>query len=111
MLWPLFLTCVECRDTGTALTGIRPRTRFDARFRATTVNAAGSAEARGLLYMAHPLSERTSMVAPLAAYVVALGTMLFAGLSALTLITVVKHLDLPERTAEPPVRVQEKIAV
>ena len=51
------------------------------------------------------------MVAPVAAYVVALGTMLFAGLSALTLITVVKHLDLPERTAEPPVRVQEKIAV
>ena len=51
------------------------------------------------------------MVAPVAAYLVAFGTMLFAGLSALTLITVVKHLDPPERTAEPPVRFQEQIAV
>ena len=31
------------------------------------------------------------MVAPVAAYVVAIGTMLFAGLSALTLTTVVKR--------------------
>ena len=51
------------------------------------------------------------MVAPIAAYVVAIGTMLFAGLSALTLITVVKHLDPPERAAAPPTRVPEKIAV
>ena len=46
-----------------------------------------------------------------AAYVVAFGAMLFAGLSALTLIAAVKHLDPPERTSEPPVRVPEKIAV
>ena len=39
------------------------------------------------------------MVAPLAAYMVAIGTMLFSGLTALTLITVVRHLDPPERTA------------
>jgi hypothetical protein len=51
------------------------------------------------------------MVAPIAAYVVALGTMVFAGLSALTLITIVKHLDPPERAAEPTVRVLQKIAV
>ena len=51
------------------------------------------------------------MVAPIAAYAVALGTMLFAGLSALTLITVVKHLDPPERAAAPPVRVPEPVAV
>jgi hypothetical protein len=51
------------------------------------------------------------MAAPLAAYVVAFGTMLFAGLSALTLITVVKHLDPPGRATEPPVRIPEKIAV
>ena len=37
------------------------------------------------------------MVAPVAAYVIAIGTMLFAGVSALTLIAVVKHLDPPER--------------
>jgi hypothetical protein len=46
-----------------------------------------------------------------AAYVVAVGAMLFAGLSAFTLITTVKHLDPPERAAEPSVRVPEKIAV
>jgi hypothetical protein len=51
------------------------------------------------------------MAAPVAAYLVALGTMLFAGLSALTLITVVKHLEPPERAAEPPVQVPERIAV
>jgi hypothetical protein len=51
------------------------------------------------------------MVAPIAAYVVALGTMLLAGLSALTLITIAKHLDPSERAAEPPVRVPQKIAV
>jgi hypothetical protein len=51
------------------------------------------------------------MVAPVAAYLVAIGTMLFAGISALTLITVVKHLDPPERTAVPPIQVLEKIAV
>lgn len=51
------------------------------------------------------------MVAPVAAYVVAIGTMLFAGLSALTLITVVKHLDPPECATAPPVWVPEKIAV
>ena len=51
------------------------------------------------------------MVAPLAAYLVALGSMLFAGLTALTLITVVRHLDPPERAADPPLRVPEKIAV
>lgn len=48
-----------------------------------------------------------------AAYAVAFGAMLFAGLSALTLISVVKHLDPPERSAAaaPPVEVPEKIAV
>ena len=51
------------------------------------------------------------MVAPVAAYVVAIGTMLFAGLSALALITVVKHLDPPERADASPFRVPEKIAV
>ena len=51
------------------------------------------------------------MVAPVAAYVVAVGAMLFAALSALVLITAVRHLDPPERAAEPPVRVAEKIAV
>lgn len=51
------------------------------------------------------------MVAPVAAYCVAFGTMAFAGLTALTLITTVKHLDPPERPADPPVRVPEKIAV
>ena len=51
------------------------------------------------------------MEAPLAAYVVAFGTMLFAGLSALTLITIVKHLDPPERAAAPPIRALDKIAV
>jgi hypothetical protein len=51
------------------------------------------------------------MVAPVVAYVVAIGTMLFAGLCALTLITVVKHLDPPERAAAPPVSVPETIAV
>jgi hypothetical protein len=51
------------------------------------------------------------MVAPVTAYVVAFGTMLFAGLSAFTLITVVKHLDPAEPAAPPVVRVPEKIAV
>ena len=51
------------------------------------------------------------MEAPLAAYLVAFGTMLFAGLSALTLITVVKHLDPPERAAAPPIQAFDKIAV
>jgi hypothetical protein len=51
------------------------------------------------------------MVAPLAAYVVAFGAMLFAGLSALTLITVVKHLDPPQRPAAPLVEEPHKIAV
>ena len=51
------------------------------------------------------------MVLPVAAYLVAFGTMLFAGLTALTVITVVKHLDPPERAANPPLRVSEKIAV
>jgi hypothetical protein len=51
------------------------------------------------------------MEAPLAAYVVAFGTMLFAGLSALTLITIVKHLDPPERAAAPPIRTLDTIAV
>jgi hypothetical protein len=46
-------------------------------------------------------------MAPVAAYVVAIGTLLFAGLSALTLITVVRHLDPPEREAALP----DKIAV
>ena len=49
------------------------------------------------------------MVAPVAAYVVAIGTMLFAGLAALTLITVVKHLDPPEpAAAAPPVWVPDE---
>jgi hypothetical protein len=51
------------------------------------------------------------MEVPVTAYVVAFGTMLFAGLSALTLITVVKHFDPPERAVEPPVRVLDKMAV
>jgi hypothetical protein len=51
------------------------------------------------------------MVALVAAYVMAIGTMLFAGLIALTMISVVKHLDPPERQAAPPVRAPEKIAV
>ena len=51
------------------------------------------------------------MEAPLAAYVVAFGTMLFAGLSALTLITIVKHLDPPERAAAPPIPTLDTIAV
>ena len=51
------------------------------------------------------------MVAPVAAYVIAVGTMLFAGLSAVTLITVVKHLDQPDRAEAPPVRIPDKIAV
>ena len=51
------------------------------------------------------------MVLPVAAYLVAFGTMLFAGLTALTVITVVKHLDPPERATDPPLRVPEKIAV
>ena len=51
------------------------------------------------------------MTGPLAAYLVAVGAMLFAALSALTLITVVKHLDPPGRANEPAVRVPEKIAV
>ena len=52
------------------------------------------------------------MVIPVAAYAVAIGTMLFAGLTALTLITVVKHLDPPERTADPAAsNPREKIAV
>ena len=51
------------------------------------------------------------MTAPVAAYVVAIGTMLFAGLSALTLITVVKYLDQPERAAAPPARAPDQIAV
>ena len=51
------------------------------------------------------------MVAPVGAYVVAFGTMLFAGLTALTVITVVKHLAPPERAVDPPVPVLEKIAV
>ena len=51
------------------------------------------------------------MVAPVAAYVVAFGTILFAGLTALTVITVVKHLDPPGRATEPPIRIPEKIAV
>jgi hypothetical protein len=42
------------------------------------------------------------MVAPVAAYAVAFGTMLFAGLSARTLINVVKHLDPPETAPAPP---------
>ena len=44
------------------------------------------------------------------AYVVAVGTILFAGLSNLNLITVVKHLDPRERAAEPPVTVPGTIA-
>jgi hypothetical protein len=51
------------------------------------------------------------MVAPVAAYLVALGTMLFAGFTALTLITVVKHLDPSQHAGDPPLRVPEKIAV
>ena len=51
------------------------------------------------------------MTGYLAAYVVAVGAMLFAALSALTLITVVKHLDPPEGANEPCGRVPEKIAV
>jgi hypothetical protein len=51
------------------------------------------------------------MVAPIAAYVVAFGTMLLAGLTALTLITVVKHLDPPERAADAHVPDAEPIAV
>lgn len=50
-------------------------------------------------------------MAPFMAYVVAFGTMLFAGVCALTLITVVKHLDPAEPAAPPVVRVPEKIAV
>jgi hypothetical protein len=44
-----------------------------------------------------------------AAYVVAVGAMLFAALSALTLMTVVKHLDPPEPADAPPARRPEKI--
>jgi hypothetical protein len=89
-----FLADVPCRDFG------------------AIVNSADRAEARRLLYAVHRLFPKgKSMVAPVAAYVVAFGAMLFAGLSALTLITVVKHLDPPEHAAEPPVRIPEKIAV
>jgi hypothetical protein len=51
------------------------------------------------------------MTGSLWAYVVAVGAMIFAALSAVTLITVVTHLDPPEREASPPVRTPEKIAV
>jgi hypothetical protein len=54
---------------------------------------------------------RDFVKAPVAAYVMAIGTMLFAGLLALTMISVVKHLDPPERQAAPPVRAPEEIAV
>ena len=39
------------------------------------------------------------MAEPVEAYLIAIGTMLFAGLVALTLTTVVKHLDPPEHAA------------
>jgi hypothetical protein len=52
-----------------------------------------------------------SMAAPVAAYLIAIGTMLFAGLVALTLTTVVKHLDPPEHAAATPVREPDQIAV
>ena len=44
------------------------------------------------------------MAAPVAAYLIAIGTMFFAGLVALTVVTVVKHLDPPERAAATPAR-------
>jgi hypothetical protein len=64
------------------------------------------------LHDASLFAKDACMVTPVAAYIVAFGTMLFAGLTALTLITVVSHLDPPERAAaDPPLRVPEKIAV
>ena len=51
------------------------------------------------------------MAAPVAAYLIAIGTMLFAGLVALTVVTVVEHLDPPERAAATPVREPDQIAV
>ena len=51
------------------------------------------------------------MVAPVAAYVVAFGTMLFAALTALTVMTVVGYLDPPERVDDASLRAPEKIAV
>ena len=50
------------------------------------------------------------MFGPAAAYVVAFSMLLFCGLSALTLIRTVKHLDPPE-APEPPKQVQDKAAV
>ena len=70
------------------------------------------AEACSLLSHSHlSFTKDAFMVAPVAAYLVAFGTMLFAGLVALTVTAVVKHLDPPERAAEPPVRIPEEIAV
>ena len=51
------------------------------------------------------------MAAPVAAYLIAIGTMLFAGLVALTVVTVVEHLDPPERAAATPVRGPDRFAV
>ena len=45
-----------------------------------------------------------------AAYLVAFGAMLFAGISALTLIFTVNHLDLPQ-TREADVDVEKKVPV
>lgn len=50
------------------------------------------------------------MFGPAAAYVVAFSMLLFCGLSALTLIRTVKHLDPPE-ARELPEQVQDKLAV
>jgi len=51
------------------------------------------------------------MTGYLAAYVVAVGAMLFAAVSAVTLITVVKHFDPPEHVDAPHEQIPEKIAV
>jgi hypothetical protein len=48
------------------------------------------------------------MTGYLAAYVVAVGAMIFAALSAVTLITIVSHLDPPARVDAPADRIPKK---
>jgi hypothetical protein len=47
------------------------------------------------------LERKIPMFGPVAAYAVAISAMLFAGISAITLIYAVKHLDPPQAHSSP----------
>jgi hypothetical protein len=99
------ISAESCRGSGSVA-------EFEADSAQQRAEDSVSTEAYSLLYLPHPLFAKDAfMVAPVAAYLVALGTMLFAGFTALTLITVVKHLDPSQHAGDPPLRVPEKIAV